>query len=82
MSRSVVCGIASGLQALVVLKLQRNTKQVTQRGTCDVRLQRLLVNVGFRVHTKCPVFTKIRQPSRLKGWCWLMWGLRSQLPAG
>jgi len=81
-SRSVVCGIASGLQALVVLKLQRNTKQVTQRGTRDVRLQRLLVDVGFRVHTKCPVFTKIRQPSRLKGWCWLMCGLRSQLPAG
>ena len=73
---------ASGLQAPVILALQRNTKQLTQRGTRDVRRQRLVVGVGFRVHTKCPVFTKIKQPSRLNGWCWLMCGLRSQLPAG
>lgn len=81
---------ASGLQALVVLTLQRNTKLVTklgtklvtQRGARDVRRQRLMVGVGFCVHTKCPVFTRIKQPSRLKGWCWLMCGLRSQLPAG
>jgi hypothetical protein len=77
---------ASGLQALVVLTLQRNTKLGTklgaQRGARDVRRQRLMVGVGFCVHTKCPVFTRIKQPSRLKGWCWLMCGLRSQLPAG
>ena len=31
---------------------------------------------------RCPTFTKIVQPSRLNGWCRLMCGLRSQLPAG
>jgi hypothetical protein len=31
---------------------------------------------------KCPVFTKIVQPSLLKGWCKLIWGLLIHDPGG
>lgn len=31
---------------------------------------------------RCPVLTRMMQPSRLNGWCWLRCGLRSQLPTG
>ena len=41
-----------------------------------------LLLMGCHPAPRCPTLTKIVHPSRLNGWCRLMCGLRSQLPAG